>query len=118
MMMIYTKSIVSMDTIISIKIVTSLSQTSVEKKIDQAFSAYRAVETICSQLDPQSEVMRLQNTVETSIPVSRDAFSTAVFVQGHKEGLETLEKAEVDGILITSKLDKHLSKHMKGYFYE
>jgi FAD:protein FMN transferase len=75
----YTKSIIAMDTRISIQAVSSLSQTRMEEKMNQAFSAFRLVESICSRFDPGSEVMRLMHTVNTPVPISRVLFEAISF---------------------------------------
>lgn len=75
----FVKSMIAMDTQISIQVVSSLPQTHVDKLMNQAFAAFHVVESICSRFDPESEVMQLMHHINTPVPVSRILFEAIAF---------------------------------------
>lgn len=78
-MTILSRSILSMDTTISIKVITESSIQIAEKQMEKALSCFQIVEKICSRFDPQSEVMLLAQKIGTPLQVSRVLFETVSF---------------------------------------
>lgn len=73
------KSELYMDTVVSLKIVTSRCEADVEESMSRAFEAFQAVERVCSRFDDQSEVRRLSQHVGTPVPVSDLLFEAIRF---------------------------------------
>jgi thiamine biosynthesis lipoprotein len=89
MVHIVKKSKLMMDTVIEIKVVTSLSLSEVEPVIAQAFDAFRNVEQACSRFTPDSELMRACHQIRTTVQISSWLFQPLKFAlevrNGHKE---------------------------------
>ena len=45
-----------------------------------------------------------------------DGLATAAFVLGPREGIALLERHGVDGMVITTSLERHMSAGMRSYF--
>jgi thiamine biosynthesis lipoprotein len=78
-----------MDTVVSIKIVTSQAKTEIEESMARAFAAFYHVESVCSRFNNQSEISRLSTQIGTPVPVSsilfeaiRFAWEVADFTEG------------------------------------
>ncbi|PEE42643.1 FAD:protein FMN transferase [Bacillus pseudomycoides] len=57
-------------------------------------------------------------TVIAPFAMMADAFSTAAFLLGKKEGAALLKNVDLEGIWITSSLDINMTKGMEEYLYE
>ncbi|MFD0771825.1 FAD:protein FMN transferase [Bacillus sp. CGMCC 1.60114] len=57
-------------------------------------------------------------TVIASFTMMADAFSTAAFLLGRKEGATLLKNVDLEGIWITSSLDINMTQGMEEYLYE
>jgi thiamine biosynthesis lipoprotein len=79
MVHIVKKSKLMMDTVIEIKVVTSLSLSEVEPVIAQAFDAFRNVEQACSRFTPDSELMRACHQIRTTVQISSWLFQPLKF---------------------------------------
>ncbi|WP_416825891.1 FAD:protein FMN transferase [Ectobacillus polymachus] len=75
----YKKTRLYMGTIVTIKVVTSLNQTSSLQKIEQAFQAIATVEKICNRFDENSELSKLSSFVGTPIATSDLLFEAIHF---------------------------------------
>lgn len=85
----FVKSKLFMDTVVSIKIITSRARTEIEASLARAFDAFYHVESVCSRFNSQSEIARLSTQIGTPIPVSsilfeaiRFAWEVADFTEG------------------------------------
>lgn len=76
---IYSASIICMDTLVTIKIVTSYSERTVEEGMERVWGAFRHVEAVCSRFDPQSELRQLCRQIGTPVPVSPLLFEALHF---------------------------------------
>ncbi|WP_246303075.1 FAD:protein FMN transferase [Paenibacillus plantarum] len=91
-----------MDTVIEIKVVTSLSLPKVEPLIEQAFAAFRNVELACSRFTSDSELMKASQQIRTHVQISSWLFQPLKFA---------LEMAEwTQGIF-----DPTIGKTMEAY---
>lgn len=79
MIHIVRKSKLMMDTVIEIKVVTSLAMSEVEPVIEQAFDAFRNVEQACSRFTPDSELMRACLQIRTPVQISSWLFQPLKF---------------------------------------
>ncbi|NOU68639.1 FAD:protein FMN transferase [Paenibacillus sp. LMG 31461] len=96
------KSKLMMDTVIEIKVVTSLSLPKVEPLIEQAFAAFRNVELACSRFTSDSELMKASQQIRTHVQISSWLFQPLKFA---------LEMAEwTQGIF-----DPTIGKTMEAY---
>ncbi|HDX9577353.1 TPA: FAD:protein FMN transferase [Bacillus pseudomycoides] len=57
-------------------------------------------------------------TVIAPFAMMADAFSTAAFLLGKKEGATLLKNVDLEGIWITSSLNINMTEGMEGYLYE
>lgn len=74
------KTSISMDTLVSIQIVSSsMSRQRSGELIDSAMAAFYDVERICSRFDPESELMQLARHAGEPIPVSPVLFEAIRF---------------------------------------
>lgn len=85
----FMKSQLFMDTVVSIKIVSSRAKTEIEESMARAFAAFYQVESVCSRFNSQSEISRLSTQIGTPVPVSsilfeaiRFAWEVADFTEG------------------------------------
>ena len=85
----FVKSKLFMDTVVSIKIITSRAKTEMEASMARAFAAFYHVESVCSRFNNLSEISRLSAQIGTPIPVSsilfeaiRFAWEVADFTEG------------------------------------
>jgi thiamine biosynthesis lipoprotein len=77
-----------MDTVVEIKVVSSLPVTEVEPVIEQAFSAFRNVELACSRFTPDSELIQACQQVRTHVPISSWLFQPLKFALEMAESTE------------------------------
>jgi FAD:protein FMN transferase len=75
----YSQTAIFMDTLVSIKVVTKLSEKIVEEKVNQAYETFRSVETHCSRFDPKSELRQLSSHVGTPVKVTELVFQAVQF---------------------------------------
>jgi len=68
-----------MDTVISIKIVTSHSKAEMEEHMTRAFAAFYHVESVCSRFNNQSEISRLSALIGTPVLASPTLFEAVCF---------------------------------------
>ncbi|OPH51899.1 thiamine biosynthesis protein ApbE [Paenibacillus ferrarius] len=102
MVHIVQKSKLMMDTVVEIKVVTSLSLSVVEPVIVQAFDAFRNVEQACSRFTLGSELMKACQQIKTHVQISSWLFQPLKFA---------LEMAEwTQGIF-----DPTIGKTMEAY---
>jgi thiamine biosynthesis lipoprotein len=102
MVHIVKKSKLMMDTLVEIKVVTSLSLPEVEPVIDQAFAVFRNVELACSRFSSDSELMKASQQIRTHVQISSWLFQPLKFA---------LEMAEwTQGIF-----DPTIGKTMEAY---
>jgi thiamine biosynthesis lipoprotein len=102
MVHILKKSKLFMDTVVEIKVVSSLSLLEVEPVIAQAFDAFRNVEQACSRFTPDSELMRACQQIRAPVQISSWLFQPLKFA---------LEMAEwTQGIF-----DPTIGKTMEAY---
>lgn len=73
------KSKLLMDTVVEIKVVTSLSLQEVEPVIARAFEVFRNVELACSRFSPDSEVMKASQQIRTHVQISSWLFQPLKF---------------------------------------
>ncbi|EGW36259.1 FAD:protein FMN transferase [Desulfosporosinus sp. OT] len=85
----FVKSQLFMDTMVSIKIVTSRGKSKIEESMERAFAAFHHVECVCSRFNSQSEISHLSTQVGIAVPVSpllfeavRFAWEVADFTEG------------------------------------
>jgi len=85
----FVKSQLFMDTVVSIKIVTSRPKAEIDESMARAFAAFYNVENVCSRFNNQSEISRLSSQIGTQVPVSsilfeaiRFAWEVADFTEG------------------------------------
>jgi FAD:protein FMN transferase len=62
---------------------------------------------------PQAEL--LSCTVIAPFAMMADTFSTAAFILGQEAGIQQLEEVVLEGILISSSLELHMTKNMERY---
>lgn len=75
-------STVSMDTLVTIQIVSTQPREAIAPSVERAWGWFGAVEQACSRFDESSEVMRLAHTVNAPVAVSPLLFEcTAVALQ-------------------------------------
>lgn len=79
MVRIFKKTKLFMDTVVEIKVVSSLSVTEVEPVIEQAFEAFRNVELACSRFSPDSELMKASQQIGTHVQISSWLFQPLKF---------------------------------------
>ena len=70
-----------MDTIVTIKVVTSQSKMDIEESMARAFDAFYRVENVCSRFNNQSEISRLCTRIGTPVPVSPLLFEAIRFAR-------------------------------------
>ena len=70
---------VSMDTGITIQVVTNESRDVVEQEVGRALAWFESVERICTRFDPNSEVMQLLDRVGKPVQVSTLLFEVVAF---------------------------------------
>jgi Membrane-associated lipoprotein involved in thiamine biosynthesis len=75
----FIKSQIFMDTMVSIKIVTSRAKLEMEESMTRAFAAFHHVESVCSRFNNQSEISRLSTQVGVAVPVSPTLFEAVRF---------------------------------------
>ena len=75
----FVKSRLFMDTVVSIKIVTTRAKAEVEESMARAFAAFYNVESVCSRFNNQSEISRLSTRIGTPVPVSSILFQAIRF---------------------------------------
>ena len=75
----FVKSHLFMDTVVSIKIVTSRAKTEIEESMARAFAAFYHVESVCSRFNSQSEISRLSTLIGTPVPASSILFEAVRF---------------------------------------
>jgi thiamine biosynthesis lipoprotein len=75
----YSKSVVYMDTVVTIKIATSLPEVEVNEGFTRAFAAFNHVQKVCNRFDPKSEISRLSQHIGVAVPVSPLLFETLRF---------------------------------------
>ena len=75
----YTKSSLFMDTVVSLKVITTKPSAEVNNCMYMAFQAFRKVEDVCSRFNQESEVMQLLNHARVPIVVSDILFETIRF---------------------------------------
>ncbi len=68
-----------MDTIITIKVVTSHSREKVDQILENAFKAFQFVENVCSRFNEESEVSQLSQHIGTPVQVSNVLFEVVQF---------------------------------------
>ena len=73
------KSQLFMDTVVTIKIVSSHAKAEIEESMARAFSAFYHVESVCSRFNNQSEISRLSTQIGTPVPVSATLFEAVNF---------------------------------------
>ena len=85
----FAKSQLFMDTVVSIKIVSSRAKAEIDESMARAFAAFYQVESVCSRFNNQSEISRLSTKIGTQVPVSsilfeaiRFAWEVADFTEG------------------------------------
>src|SRR5207249_2101947 len=81
-----TRSIVVMDTIVTITVVRPPSDDASQRQVDdcdraiaRAFEWFRAVETCCTRFDPSSELMQLTRQVGAAVEASAMLFEAVRF---------------------------------------
>ncbi|RYL94822.1 FAD:protein FMN transferase [Sporolactobacillus sp. THM7-4] len=85
------KKFISMDTMVTIKVVSQQKRQRINDAIDEAAAVFYKIERICSRFNPQSELMRLSSHPRMKIPVS------PILFQALKLAVETAR--ETDGAL-------------------
>src|ERR1700730_6956420 len=77
---IFVKSALYMDTVVSLKVVTSeSSESEVEGKMSRAFEAFHFVERVCSRFNEHSELRSLSNHIGSPIQASNILFEAIHF---------------------------------------
>lgn len=77
----FTQSALYMDTIVTIKIVTSRPEAEATEKIMRAFTAFEFVQNACNRFDEGSEISRLVQQIGVPVPVSDILFETLRFAR-------------------------------------
>lgn len=75
----FVKSQLFMDTVVSIKIVTSRAKAEIDESMARAFAAFYQVESVCSRFNNQSEISRLSTQIGTPVSVSPILFQAIRF---------------------------------------
>lgn len=78
-MEVYRRSLIAMDTLVTLQAITDLSSNAVEERFARAFGWFEAVERVCTRFDPQSEVMALSRQVGVPVRVSATLFAAIQF---------------------------------------
>jgi len=68
-----------MDTVVSIKIVSSRAKAEMERSMARAFTAFYHVESVCSRFNNQSEISLLSSLIGTPVPASPTLFEAVCF---------------------------------------
>ncbi len=74
-----TKTQLLMGTVVSITVVSDQMNSEVDTKIAKSFEAFKVVEKICSRFTPESELVKLSNTLHTPTKVSDLLFEAIRF---------------------------------------
>ncbi len=75
----HTASIVSMDTIVSAKVISARPAADVDEALARALGWFREVERVCSRFDPASELFRLATQVRQPVETSALLFEAVRF---------------------------------------
>lgn len=70
---------IAMDTLVTIRIVSSQPKALIEERFIRAFAIFRYIENICSRFTSDSEVMRLTHQIGSPVPVSPVLFEALSF---------------------------------------
>ncbi|KRF18489.1 FAD:protein FMN transferase [Paenibacillus sp. Soil787] len=107
MVHIVTKSKLMMDTVVEIKVVTSLSLPEVEPVIAQAFEAFRNVEQACSRFTPDSELMRACQQIGTHVQISSWLFQPLKFAMEMAEWTQGIFDPTIGKTMETYGFNRH-----------
>jgi len=75
----YIKSLLFMDTVVSIKIVSARAKAEIDKSMARAFAAFYHMESVCSRFNNQTEISRLSTQIGIHVPVSPILFKAIQF---------------------------------------
>ena len=101
------RTVVLMDTFVTIRVVAGPRATGGAAAIARAFDWFRRVEAVCSRFDPRSEVMRLLDRVGEPIPASDILYEAVALALAVAEASEGAFDPTIGHMLERRGFDRH-----------